>query len=88
MQKKEISQYKLLKKEELQFEISDEQLDNLAREAKDSEQRDESTILPGEDRIICFNKFDMVNVFSDHHFSNGIGNGSILPQVNKLVEIT
>lgn len=76
-----------LSNKELQFDLKKSQMEVLAQEAEPSEQNDEQSILPGEVRPMDFNKFDMVNDFSDHHFINGIGNGSMLSQVNKLLEV-
>ncbi|KAG6536969.1 hypothetical protein ZIOFF_002047 [Zingiber officinale] len=59
------------------------QMEVLAQEAGPSEQNDELSIFPGEVRPMDFNKFDMVNDFSDHHFINGIGNGSMLSQAKR-----
>ncbi|WOK95681.1 putative ubiquitin-conjugating enzyme E2 24 isoform X2 [Canna indica] len=74
--KREVSSYQLLKREELQFDTQDEQLEIVVQEPKETEQSDGRAILPGEDRPVSFNKFDMVNDFSDHHFINDTGNCS------------
>ncbi|KAG1346696.1 putative ubiquitin-conjugating enzyme E2 24 [Cocos nucifera] len=83
IQKKGVSEYQILKTEELKLDLHDLDLENLKQRVEEAKQSEEPTFLSGNGTPTNYKQFDVVDDYSDHHFLNSTGGNLLSSQVTR-----